>query len=90
MARIGAQRLKIKAAELLEEIYRQMRQFGLLRGPDADGQMLILPTAARYNVSYSQEPPEDRPQTHRAPRNTKKTAARSGFDWTANGNAAKE
>jgi Protein of unknown function (DUF2398) len=45
-----------KATDLLEEIYLRMRQLGLLRGPDPAGNMLILPTAARYSVSYAQEP----------------------------------
>jgi hypothetical protein len=52
----GATVQQTKATDLLEEIYRRMRQFGLLRGPDPAGNILILPTAARYSVSYSQEP----------------------------------
>jgi uncharacterized protein (TIGR02678 family) len=90
----GATVRDMKATELLEEVYRQMRQFGLLRGPDADGQVLILPTAARYSVSYSQEPPGDRPKTRPPARNTKKqaSAAPLGFDWTSseNGDTARE
>jgi hypothetical protein len=42
----------ISAEKLLEEVYQRMRQTGLLRGPDRDGNILILPTAARYSVSY--------------------------------------
>ena len=44
---------------LLNEVYRKMRQLGLLRGPDETGNVLILPTAARYSASYDktgQEP----------------------------------
>ena len=37
---------------LLNDIYRKMRQIGLLRGPDGAGNVLILPTAARYSVTY--------------------------------------
>jgi len=41
-----------KANELFLEVYQRMRQFGLLRGPDEQGELLILPTAARYRVGY--------------------------------------
>jgi len=37
---------------LLNDVYKKMRQVGLLRGPDGAGNMLILPTAARYSASY--------------------------------------
>jgi uncharacterized protein (TIGR02678 family) len=37
---------------LLSDVYRKMRLAGLLRGPDEAGNMLILPTAARYTASY--------------------------------------
>jgi hypothetical protein len=59
----GATVRDASAESLLEEIYRRMRQVGLLRGPDADGTILILPTAARYSVSYIelQEQPGLRP-----------------------------
>ena len=52
----GATVQQTRATDLLEEIYLRMRQFGLLRGPDQAGNILVLPTAARYSVSYSQEP----------------------------------
>jgi hypothetical protein len=48
----GATVQNISAEKLLEEVYQRMRQTGLLRGPDAEGNILILPTAARYSVSY--------------------------------------
>ena len=37
---------------LLNDVYRKMRQVGLLRGPDESGHILILPTAARYAANY--------------------------------------
>lgn len=37
---------------LLNDVYRKMRQAGLLRGPDDTGNMLVLPTAARYTATY--------------------------------------
>ncbi|HET8841889.1 MAG TPA: TIGR02678 family protein [Ktedonobacteraceae bacterium] len=69
---------------LLEEVYQQMRLFGLLRGPDAGKRLLILPTAARYSVSYQQEQSEPRAQ---APARTRKTRKQPGgavpleFTW---------
>ena len=37
---------------LLNEVYRKMRQLGLLRGPDEAGNILIMPIAARYSATY--------------------------------------
>jgi uncharacterized protein (TIGR02678 family) len=37
---------------LLNDVYKKMRQAGLLRGPDSAGNVLILPTAARYSAVY--------------------------------------
>ncbi len=37
---------------LLNDVYKKMRQAGLLRGPDGAGNVLILPTAARYSATY--------------------------------------
>jgi len=37
---------------LLSDVYRKMRQVGMLRGPDSTGMMLILPLVARYSASY--------------------------------------
>ncbi len=63
----GSRAQTTKGLELLEEIYQKMRQLGLLRGPDATGEMLILPTAARYDVSYAaDEPTEARSRPARA------------------------
>ncbi len=41
-----------KANELFTELYQRMRQFGFMRGPDEQGEILLLPTAARYRFSY--------------------------------------
>lgn len=51
----GAQVQQTKATDLLHEIFTKMRLHGLLRGPDEDDNLLILPTAARYAAHYSQE-----------------------------------
>lgn len=51
----GASVKESKATDLLADIYARMRLLGLLRGPDAQGQVLLLPTVARYSVSYAQE-----------------------------------
>lgn len=81
----GASVRESKGAELLEEIYRRMRLLGLLRGPDAQGRLLILPTVARYSVSYSQEPPEERAKTAPTRKDSRKRARveRPAFDWTS-------
>ncbi|MFL5624037.1 MAG: TIGR02678 family protein [Ktedonobacteraceae bacterium] len=46
---------------LLNDVYRKMRQVGLLRGPDSEGNVLILPTAARYSVVYERAGQEQKP-----------------------------
>lgn len=43
--------------ELLSEMLKRMRRSGLIRGPDDKNTILILPTAARYNSHYQEEPP---------------------------------
>ncbi len=48
---------------LLQDVYKKMRLVGLLRGPDGNGNLLVLPTAARYTVTYDkigQETPASR------------------------------
>jgi uncharacterized protein (TIGR02678 family) len=37
---------------LLNDVYRKMRQVGMVRGPDSMGMVLILPLVARYSASY--------------------------------------
>lgn len=48
----GSEARSKSGRSLLNEVYKKMRQVGLLRGPDSKGNILILPTAARYSVSY--------------------------------------
>lgn len=46
---------KSDTLDLLNDVFERMRQYGILRGPDGDENVLILPTAARYNVGYEQK-----------------------------------
>ena len=46
---------------LLNDAYRKMRQVGLLRGPDEAGNILVLPTAARYTATYDKNEQETTP-----------------------------
>ena len=46
---------------LLNDVYRKMRQIGLLRGPDEAGNILVLPTAARYTATYDKAEQEIAP-----------------------------
>jgi len=46
---------------LLNDVYKKMRQVGLLRGPDGTGNVMILPTAARYSASYERAGQEQKP-----------------------------
>jgi uncharacterized protein (TIGR02678 family) len=46
---------------LLNGVYKKMRQVGLLRGPDGAGNMLILPTAARFSATYEKTGQEQKP-----------------------------
>jgi metallophosphoesterase superfamily enzyme len=55
-----------------------MRQVGLLRGPDSKGNILILPTAARYSVSYDLAAQESKAKTKETRRAT--TAALPGWN----------
>ena len=43
-----------------------MRQLGLLRGPDEVGNILILPTAARYSATYDKAGQETKTTRTRA------------------------
>ena len=45
---------------LLNDVYRKMRQAALLRGPDEHGDILILPTAARYSATYDKAEQEQK------------------------------
>ena len=48
----GSEARNKSSRSLLNDVYRKMRQAGLLRGPDDAGNMLVLPTAARYTATY--------------------------------------
>src|SRR5579859_956157 len=66
---------------LLNDVYKKMRQVGLLRGPDSKGNILILPTAARYSVSYDQAAQETKSKTKETRRAT--TATLPGWNEEA-------
>lgn len=51
---------------LLNEVYRKMRLLGFIRGPDEAGNMLVLPTAARYAATYDKGEQETKPTTTKA------------------------
>ncbi len=51
------------ARTLLNDVYRKMRQVGILRGPDEIGNILILPTAARYSATYDPDGAEASPRS---------------------------
>ena len=44
---------------LLNDVYRKMRQMGVIRGPGESGQVLVLPTAARYRATYEKPSAEN-------------------------------
>src|SRR6266446_7505900 len=82
----GSQAREKKLDVLLAEVYQKMRQVGLLRGPDAAGDMLVLPPAARYNVAYYDEMQGAAPTSRSKSRRTAKTAAGSiAIDWSGTG-----
>lgn len=73
-----------KASSLLGAVYRRMRQAGLLRGPDAEGKLLILPTAARYSVRYRQpreEEVHERARMQAREKNTRSGVLQPMLDW---------
>jgi len=53
-----------------------MRQIGILRGPDEIGNVLILPTAARYSATYEQESEETTPRSRSKESQGTKTRSR--------------
>jgi uncharacterized protein (TIGR02678 family) len=57
----GSEAQKRGTVSLLNEVYRKMRQVGLLRGPDEAGNILVLPTAARYSATYDKNEQETAP-----------------------------
>jgi uncharacterized protein (TIGR02678 family) len=52
---------KTSSFELMRDVYAKMRLAGLMRGPDRNGNVLIMPTVARYAASYSREDEEEKP-----------------------------
>jgi hypothetical protein len=48
----GSEARNKSSQSLLNDLYRKMRQIGIMRGPDATGTILILPLAARYSATY--------------------------------------
>ncbi len=62
----GTEARNKSSRSLLNDVYKKMRQAGLLRGPDEHGNVLILPTAARYNASYDKAELEDDIPTSRS------------------------
>ncbi len=72
---------------LLNDVYKKMRQVGLLRGPDEAGNVLVLPTAARYAVSYD-DPGEEKPTGRKSTKRTTKSTQNSiALDWSELGEA---
>ncbi|BCL78027.1 DUF2398 family protein [Ktedonobacteria bacterium brp13] len=74
---------------LLNDIFERMRQYGILRGPDAEDTILILPTAARYSVGYEQQaasaaakatPSKTATRSKKIVR-TSKAGPQEAFDW---------
>lgn len=77
----GATVQTIEARELLAEMYQRMRQLDLLRGPSKEGHILIMPTAARYSVSYQQEQQDGASRTRaRSKKKTPAAAPQLSFD----------
>ncbi|TMC23678.1 MAG: TIGR02678 family protein [Chloroflexi bacterium] len=72
----GNEARKKSAQSLLNDVYRKMRQIGILRGPDEIGNVLILPTAARYSATYEQESEETTPRSRSKESQGTKTRSR--------------
>jgi len=63
---------------LLNDVYKKMRQVGFLRGPDNTGNVLILPTAARYTATYEKAGQEAKSAAKSKPKS--KSIALPGLD----------
>jgi len=70
---------------LLNEVYKKMRQVGLLRGPDEAGNVLILPTAARFSADYDKTGLE--PGLHRPGDSVRQATVASRSRTSLNGKA---
>ncbi len=79
----GTEARNKNARSLLNDVYKKMRQAGLMRGPDEDGNILILPTAARYAVSYDDTSEETKTAGRRKTKRTAKSTANTiAMDWS--------
>jgi uncharacterized protein (TIGR02678 family) len=56
---------------LLNDVYRKMRQVGIIRGPDETGTLLILPLTARYSATYEKAEQETTNRRRSKPKQTK-------------------
>ncbi len=72
----GSEARSKSSNSLLNDVYKKMRQAGLLRGPDDRGNVLVLPTAAGYVVRYDgdEEIKTGRKNTRHPPAKEKNTA----------------
>ncbi len=79
----GTEARNKNARSLLNDVYKKKRQAGLMRGPDEDGNILILPTAARYAVSYDDTSEETKTAGRRKTKRTAKSTANTiAMDWS--------
>lgn len=62
-SRWGSTARKTSFQELLQDVYAKLRLAGLMRGPDRSGNVLILPTMARFSVGYFVEEESTLPQS---------------------------
>jgi len=77
----GSQAREKKLDVLLAEVFQKMRHVGLLRGPDAAGNMLVLPPAARYNLAYYDELHPASPTSRSRSKRSAKAAEPVAIDW---------
>jgi uncharacterized protein (TIGR02678 family) len=66
----GSEARSRSSRSLLNDVYRKMRQAGLVRGPDDAGNMLVLPTAARYTATYEKAGQETKVTTVNGSKNS--------------------
>jgi uncharacterized protein (TIGR02678 family) len=73
----GSEARNKSSRSLLSDVYRKMRQAGLLRGADDAGNMLVLPTAARYTATYEKAGQEMKEVAGVASKNGSSTSKKS-------------
>ncbi len=65
------------SSSLLNDVSRKMRQLGMLRGPDENGNIFILPLAARFSATYEKReqpaPTTNRPRSKSRSKATRPT-----------------